>query len=384
MTVPASMPPEFRLLVACSRAHLEPCDSATLDELLGLPLDWDEVLAEARRHGVTPLVHRHLSGRAEVPAAPLAELSTYARRNAVHNLLLSKELLRVLGELGGAGVRAVPYKGPTLAVAAYGDVALRSFQDLDVIVRPNEFEPALDALQTSSYALVESAEGRFHATLEHEETGVLVELHRDVVQRERFPIGLELAAMWERLTEVGLLGQKVPSFAPEDTLLLLCLHGAKHEWQGLTWLCDLAEYLRAHPSLDWDRVLQQAERARVTRVLLLGLALAEHVLAAPLPETVQCLVKGDRSLPGLQTAIIVRFYKDANLLERGALPYRLRAGMRSGFGDKLPVYKSFAARLLRPNEQDKRAVKLPKSLEPLYYLVRPLRLLKDGVAQKRR
>ena len=384
MTVPSSAPAGFRLLVACSRARLAPRNAATLDELLGLPLDWDEVLAEARRHGVTPLVHRHLSGRAEVPAAPLAELGTYARRNAVHNLLLSKELLRVLGKLEGAGVRAVPYKGPTLAVAAYGDVALRSFQDLDVIVRPNEFEPALDALQTSSYALVESAEGRFHATLKHEATGVLLELHRDVVRRERFPTGLELAAMWESLTEVGLLGQKVPSFAPEDTLLLLCLHGAKHEWQGLVWLCDLAEYLRAHPSLDWDRVLQQAERARVTRVLLLGLALAEHVLAAPLPETVQCLVKGDRSLPGLQAAIIVRFYEDANLLERGALPYRLRAGMRSRLGDKLPVYKSFAARLLRPNEQDKQVVKLPKRLEPLYYLVRPLRLLKDGVAQKRR
>ncbi len=383
MTAPASMPPEFRLLVACSRARLEPGDAATLEELLRLQLDWDKVLAEARRHGVVPLLHRHLAGRVEVPAAVLAELNAYARRNAVHNLLLSKELLRVLGELGGAGVRAVPYKGPTLAVAAYDDVALRSFQDLDVIVRPDKFERALDALQASGYALLESAEGRFHATLKHRDTGVPLELHRDVVRRNLFPTGLELASMWDRLVEVELLGSPLPSFAPEDTLLLLCLHGAKHEWQGLVWLCDLAEYVRAHPNLDWAGVLRQAERARVTRVVLLGLALAEGILAAPLGETVQRQIARDRSLPGLKAEVISRFYEDQGLLERATLPYRLRAGMRSGFGDKLPVYQSFATRLLRPNEQDKRVVELPKKLAALYYLVRPLRLLKDGLHKRR-
>ena len=374
---PAAVPPEFRLLLACSRTRLEPDDAATLERLVGLPLDWAKVLAEARRHGVTPLLHRHAGFYA--PDAVRAELGAYARHNVVHNLMLAAELLRVLAALRAAGVLAVPYKGPVLAVSAYGDLSLRSFQDLDIIVRPREFEQALSKLEVFGYELLESAESRFHATLQHRETGVLLELHRDVVRRELFPTGLELEAMWDRLTEVELLGQKVPSFALEDTLLLLCLHGAKHEWQGLTWLCDLAEVLRAQPNIAWETVLYQAERARVTRVLLLGLKLAETVLDVVLPETVRREVESDRNLSALTTEIVSRFYEDKGLLERATLPYHLRAGMRSRFADKLPVYLSFGVRLLRPNEQDRQAVALPKVLSPLYYFVRPLRLLKEGV-----
>lgn len=161
-----SLPLEFQLLVVCARTRLDSASAAQLGALVEAGVDWDRVLEGARHHGVMPLLHRHLSDLgALVPAPVLAELSLYARNNAVHNLMLAHALLRILAALGQQGVGAVPYKGPVLASSAYGDVSLRSFKDLDLIVEAQDFGRAADTLQRLGYALSDhNPDGHFHET----------------------------------------------------------------------------------------------------------------------------------------------------------------------------------------------------------------------------
>ena len=377
-TFAANVPLEFQLLVVCARTRLDDASSAQLRTLVAAGMDWEEVLKGARHHGVMPLLHRHLSslGAPGVPAPVLEKLGSYACKNAAHNLMLAHALLHILNTLEQQGVEAVPYKGPVLAGSAYGDLSLRSFKDLDVIVRPQDFGRASETLQNLGYALSDkNPEGHFHESFVQPETGVLVELHHDVIQRRYFPTPLELSRMWRDLTRVPLLGQPVASFRPEDTLLLLCLHGSKHAWQGLTWIGDVSEFVKAHPQLDWQLVLQQAEQARLSRMVSLGLHLAHTVLQAPLPGEVQQVLKSDPKLTKLSRQIVTRMHEKRGPLGEATLTHRLQLAMRSGLL-QVPLYLKFVTFLLRPNAQDRAAARLPAGWTFGYYLLRPLRLIR--------
>lgn len=369
-----SPPPELQLLIVCTRTRLEGTLAAQLRALVGAGPDWEEVLKGARHHGVMPLLNRHLSGLGapSVPAPVLGELSGYARKNAVHNLALSHALLELLDTLKQQGVEAVPYKGAVLASSAYGDLSLRSFNDLDIIVQPKDFGRASSSLSGLGYALSDNnPDEHFHETFVHSETGVSVELHHDVIRRRYFPTPLSLSTMWDGLTQSTLLGRPVASFSPEDTLLLLCLHGSSHAWQGLTWIADVSEFVRAHPGLEWELVLQKAAQARISRIVLLGLHLAHTVLAAPLPEGVQRVLNADPVLSKLSQKIVTRMHKKRGPLGEAVLTQQLQLAMRSG-RLKVPLYIKFVTFLLRPNARPLRRIR--------HYLISELRV----VSKKRR
>ena len=375
----AETPPlEFQLLLVCARTRLNGTLAAQLSALAAAGPDWETVLKGARHHGVMPLLHRHLSrlGAPLVPASVLTDLSSYARKNAVHNLALSHALLRILETLKQEGIEAVPYKGPVLSGGAYGDVSLRSFKDLDIIVRPQDFERAATTLQGFGYALSDrNPDGHFHESFAHAETGIVVELHHDVIQRRYSPIALELSALWRNLTPSTLLGQPVATFRPEDMLLLLCLHGSNHAWQGLTWICDVSEFISAHPQLDWELVLQKAAQAGISTIVLLGLGLAHTLLGSPLPEKIKQVLEADPKLPKLTRQITTRMYRRREPLREAVLTYQLQLAMRPA-RLQAPFYLKFITFILRPNAQDRAAAQLPTRWRFGYYLVRPLRLVR--------
>src|SRR5437899_2597076 len=129
--------PEAAFVLASLRARYSG-DTTELKQATSHALDWSEVAEVARQHGVTTLVYRDLRElpKESVPAGALSELRARVEQNRVRNLEQSAELLRVLERLQDAGIEAVPYKGPVLASEVYGDVALREFVDLDILVEP--------------------------------------------------------------------------------------------------------------------------------------------------------------------------------------------------------------------------------------------------------
>lgn len=340
------LPTELQLLIVCARTELDTAAAKELRALIEAEPDWQQVLTGARYHGIMPLLHRHLSGfSGSVPVFVLGELGSYARNNTVHNLILAQALLGIVGTLREQGIEAVPYKGPVLASTVYGDVSLRSSKDLDVIVQPKDVSRAALSLATLGYAPTGGdPNGHFHQSFVHTETRVMLELHRGVLRRSVFWTPLTVEKLWPRLSEIPFLGRSVLSFSPEDTLLLLCLHGSSHAWQGLTWICDVAEYLRAHSGLEWETFLQTAKQARLLRMTLLGLKLAYDVLGAPLPESALHVLKADAKLQVLSRTIIKRMYKQ-NARGEATLTYRLQMQMRSGLWG-LPLYGRTIKKLL--------------------------------------
>jgi hypothetical protein len=147
-TTRQEIPPTKELLLLCALACVEPDAAARIRALTQEGLDWAELLVVAADQGVAPLVSHRLEVWAGemLPSLWREQFREEFDRNTRRNLFLSAELCRVLAALDTAGVRATPYKGPVLAVQAYGDIALRQFADLDIVIPQKQIREAHSAL----------------------------------------------------------------------------------------------------------------------------------------------------------------------------------------------------------------------------------------------
>src|SRR5262249_34123103 len=155
----------------------------------------------------------------------------------------------------------------------YGNLGLREFGDLDLLLRAADLARARRLLRTRGYRpQYPLSPGQERAYLRSlcqlpfvRDDGVVVELHSALTPRA-FHFPLSLVELWHRRITLAVAGKPVAAPSPEDLLLILCMHGAKHLWKYLGWVCDVAEVLRAHPAVDWDVLRGQARRLRSRRL----------------------------------------------------------------------------------------------------------------------
>ena len=383
--------PEKRLLVCCARTKLTPEVATTIREILAGPLDWDFLLWEAEENSITPLLDRHLSAVAPGAAPPAAQeqWKKTCRANTVRCLYLTAELINILRIFHSQNIAAIPYKGPVLAAQAYGDVALREFEDLDIILRQSDVPKAHAILVSLGYkpkfdwilspgAAASLVPGEYN--YRDESRRAMVELHTEITLRH-FPIKPDLDAFIRNLVPVRVSNRDMLTFAAEDLLPMLCIHGSKDFWERLSWMADVSELVQSHPALDWDRVLRFAQPLNATRMLNLGLALAAGVLGASLPPEISARVKADRVAgevaAEVRQRLLTRPFRTLDAAGRFQFRRRMLAGKFDGW--------RYAMRLaVVPSEDDWERMRLPRALAPLYVALRPLRLLqKYGWARRR-
>jgi Uncharacterised nucleotidyltransferase len=270
---------------------MEPCRVQLVHQLLQQKLNWSYVMEEATRQVIRPVLYQSLRALQtdSLPKEVLSSLHEYYCNNAARNQLLANELVRLLERFEQSGISAVPYKGPLLAAAAYGNLSAREFADLDIFVRKQDVLTAKEILIAEGYRLLTSQklEGfylkhKYHFPFQHPETNILVEIHWAFTKRYWF-FDLEEDNLWSRLMPFTLWGANVLSFSAEDSLLILCIHGGKHRWARLAWICDVAELIGAQKGLDWESVLRQAKKIGGLRVLFIGLRMTCDLLETSLP-----------------------------------------------------------------------------------------------------
>jgi hypothetical protein len=364
-------------LLVCTRM---PVDRDIVALLRSGP-DWEPLLAAANEQRLLPILCKNLAGYAgeALPSRWRQRVSEEFMRNSCRNLALTAELLRVLEALEDHGVRATPYKGPVLAAQAYGDVALRHFSDLDIMVPQWQIAAAHDALIALGYRALlpglagggKSAKSRRQIPGQYayrHERGTMVELHTELTLRY-FPRRLQVDELCGRREVVSVGGREVLTFSREDTLLLLSVHGSKHFWECLGWIADVAALINAAPRLDWRLALERARGWGVQRMVLLGAALVAELYNVRLPNEVASSLNRDGVARHLADGICQRFLA-AEPVQLGVFSrFAFRVRMRGSLVQGLP----YAIRLaLMPTELD-RGEHGPY-FEPVYALLRPLRL----------
>jgi hypothetical protein len=374
---------EIELLLCCARVELDAEGAARLRHLAQAAPDWEQLLRSALRHGTMPLLYHHLKRTCPdlVPRGFMERLHDHFYRNAMRNQALNEELCRVLQLFADHAIPAIPYKGPALALNVYGDLSLRQFNDLDLMIQPRDVERASALVCEHGYErqwqLTPAQEAAYRRSdCEHLFTGgagrVFLDLHWAFV-RSYFPLKIDYRRFWQRLRPIALgCESETRSFAPEDLLVILCVHAGKDLWERLVWVADVAALLKAHSNLDWTQIVGAASAIGARRMLWLGLVLARDLLAAPLPEDIMRQVEAESIIRTLASKVRARLCQPEGAQINSLAEFLFHLKLHERLGEKCSFSFRFAT---TTNPADWAFVHLPDPLFFLYYLLRPVRLL---------
>lgn len=285
---------EAELLVQCARTGITQGLVARIRQKFQEPLDWASFLQMAEYHGVEPLIYATLSKCAPdlVPAEALIRLRQKVQVGGLLNRSLAQELIKLCDEFALRGVPIIPIKGATLATVAYGNLGLRDFTDLDLLVPESSVGEAQVILTTFGYeprdvvdAQSDEHDDGPHQVFVKKRSLCRVDLQW-VMAHQHFAFRLDRPEFWARRVSVTFENRTVPGLATEDLLIVLCVHGSKHAWEQLKWVCDVAELLRSHPNLDWSAIMSSSSAWGCQRLVMMGLSIAHRLLNAPLPAEV--------------------------------------------------------------------------------------------------
>jgi hypothetical protein len=352
--------PEIELVLCCARSRIDDKYAERIKSLVEQDLDWPCLIQTAARHGVSPLLYKHLKSICQeaIPTAALEKLHQLFQITTQRNMLLAGELVRVLSQLGDQGIVAVPYKGPVLADLLYANIALRPSCDLDILVlqqdvlRVKEFlialgyQPKLKMTSAQEMAYLESKTEHTYDFC-HPSRAVTIELHWRI--EPKYSTVIEPQDFWHKLELTSFAGTTIANLPLEDWLPILCVHASRHIWERLVWLCDVAELLQACPDIDWQKVMRQAHQLGYKRILLVGLCLAHRLLAADLPPEIAREIAADRQVELLASRVYHNIVQgiDSDQTFLSTTVYQIQ--VRERFQDKLLYFRSFIHWLMKFN-----------------------------------
>ena len=361
-------------------------DRQDLADLVKKIVDWDALLDVAREHRLTPLLFSRLCGMDEqIPTEAQTRLRAEYDRNAFHTLANAAELVALVRAFDEQNIPAMPFKGIVLAASVYPSITIRSAGDLDFLVFYRDIGRATSILRAKGYELkTEVQEDGLPAKADYYEfhfergsDGMVVELRwRLELIQPRFRRDLGMEWIWPRRRTVRVAGVEVPNLDPVSCLLILCMHGTKHLWSRLNWVCDVERFLAAHPELDWKEVTLEAKKRGLWRSLALGILLTKRVCGISVPQVILEGFEADRATRGLAEHFHRSIFEEPGKMPASRVPYDLRI---LDSGDR--VRWLLTMQFLKPNQRDFAVVRLPKALSPLYLLVRPFRMFFDRSAR---
>jgi hypothetical protein len=370
------------MLLACARTAMDEPHAAQITALATQTMDWERIVYLSIGHGLAPLLYRSLNSirPAGVPSSVMERFRNKAQEIAGRNLLLATELLTLLDLLKANGISAMPYKGPALACQVYGELRLRSFRDLDILVRRIDIPKVRNLLPESGYQpQLKMTAGKERAILRSEcdevfsgINGRILEVHWAITP-PYFSFHLETEDLFSRATTIELLGKSVLALSPEDLLLILSVNGAKDMWNRLEFICRVAELLHRYPDIHWPTIFSRARDLGADRMLLLGLFLAHQLLGASLPAEVLQRFQRSKMLWGMADEVCERLFVRPEDVPSQFELTRFRLRTRERLRDRVTYCFK---RALSPTYKDLENLSLPPSLEFLYPLVRPFRLIR--------
>jgi hypothetical protein len=381
---------EWDLLLRCTRATAVSGAPHQISADTPEKVDWNFLIETAHHQRVLPLVFRGLGPRSIPPDAAL-RLRRAAAANVKRNLFLTSELLRVLEQFAAGNIPVIPYKGPILAAQLHGDTGLRQFSDLDVLIPVDEVAHARALLIAQGYRPnVEMSEQGLQSfigrekdmTLLREDLGIDLEVHWRITA-EHDAVRIPSAFLWRQVQAYTFAGRSVQVLDPETLLLVLCVHGARHLWEKLAWLGDIAAIIQR--PLNWDRVIDNAIALDCERIVALGLSLARELLGVELPPRVMALIDADVGLPPLADEVKAHLFSNATLAPHTGEATRFFIRLRTSRRERLRIAINHMRRYAAPTSRDQEVLPLPASLHWVLYLLRPVRIAREyGLAPLRR
>jgi len=385
---------ELQLLLALLRSESAPGGPDDIDRCLRLALDWPRFLTLVDRHRVAPLVWRGMQALPEgrVEAGILQALHQRVEANTGRALLQAREMRRLGQSLDEQGVAWLVFKGPVLAMQAYGDLSLRHAGDLDVLIDAEDVAVAEPLVEALGYQRVQPgfalSPRQWRAYRErfadfgylHRRHQLNIELHwRLFYNSHLLPVSLSEVSSAAGSQQVA--GIEVATMAWSDLILYLCAHGAKHGWFRMFWLVDVDRLMQGCSETQQRALLQRAIELGAERMLLQALLLAHRLLATPVASGVLRVAERDSTVVALVDVATEALRGPASLWsDEGARSpsqvwrmMRYLGRLRGGLAYR---WRELTGSLVNP--PDWQRLQLPDRLFFLYLPLRPVMRLLRG------
>ena len=182
--------------------------------------------------------------------------------------------------LDSRGIECIVLKGPHLNAEYYGSTPPREYTDLDLLIRPGQFEDAVSSLMSGGFTPIKGPEGRYVRGFNSPQ-GWPVELHRAFESYGLFRVDYE--ALFERSTNFQFGAESAKGLAREDLLLHLVMHAAKSHFRqiGRKHIDDIALVVKR--PIRWEVVLERAREFRCSAASWIFLSAAAYISAADIP-----------------------------------------------------------------------------------------------------
>jgi len=296
MSYSLRMTPDIQLLINCCkikptasdieqiRLHLSRFETQQLSKIVTL----------AHNHGIFPLFYLALQTHASdlLTSESLTELKQQNMIVVMNDMRMTTELIRIMRLLEENGIDALVFKGPTLTQLAYEDIGLRQFGDLDILIderdtytagkvmSENGHKPEIPIKYLQNHTYLKIAKD---FSLVSELGSVLTELHWRLFEK-KFNIYTPERSK-DEFQNVKINDFSIKTLPTELLLVYLCLHGSKHAWERIIWICDIDRLLRSS-RIDWEKAIAIAEESHSNRSFYLGLNLCCSLLHTPLPDAI--------------------------------------------------------------------------------------------------
>ncbi|MCF6206736.1 MAG: nucleotidyltransferase family protein [Sulfurovum sp.] len=383
-----TLSPKLQFLIACCQAQPDL-------EMIGALMEngkWKmenekELLALASKHGVLPLVYKTLKTFIEThphiqhSAFNIQHWKSAYMQISQRNMLMSAELIRIMRLFKENGIEALAFKGPLLSQMAYGDITLRQYGDLDILVDEADAFRAGALMSENGHRTILPLAILSNRTCLHtakdfslisEPGGVHTELHWRLFEK-KYNIALLSCAMEKKCQTVKINSQEIQTLQTELLLVYLCLHGAKHGFERIEWICDIDRLVRS-TEVNWEEAVRIAEQSHSKRPFHLGLSLAHTLLHTDLPQKMLKSINSNE-IKRLQAITLKQMSEKKRgrsdfTKNRETFFYQSRL-----FDRKSDMFRFYFSTFFKISTTDCQTFVLPEKLKFLYVVLRPLRLV---------
>jgi hypothetical protein len=220
--------------------------------------------------------------------SPLSEANLPITVHLLRAEITYKKLRELLAK---NNIAVLLLKGPHLGNTVYDSPRDRLYGDLDILVRPGDFEKAAGLILADGFgpfAFNEFAP-EIQRDFKHWEFispwGVMVELHRWLSGHDRYP--LDSAGLFARAEKFYFGETAALGLGSEDLLLHLCLHMGTSYFQVIErkHVFDIARLLKKQ-KVDWPVFCERAKKAGARAIVYYALQAAHLQERATIPADV--------------------------------------------------------------------------------------------------
>jgi len=384
---------ELKFLIACCQTELRDDDINEIQTYLSYLNDEQikNIITFANQHGILPLVHKALKNLSKKSLLPvnkhidtlLTEAKNLYMSISQRNMLMSAELIRIIQLLEKNNIEALAFKGPALSQMAYGDITLRQYSDLDILVDEKDLYKAGEIISSNNY--IPDVELDFltnEALLDvssdlgfrHEKNNTYIELHWKLF-RKKLSVTLDGLNVRSNPSIVKIQGKEIKTLQSDLLLVYLCAHGSKHMWERIEWIVDVDRLIVNLNSIDWDMVWHYAKEMHSVNTLLLGLSLCKELFGTDIPDMIKEEINKRQNIQTLKTYTLellngvptTQSSKTSSMFKK----FDYHSKLYDSSTDKVKYYLSSVFKI---TPDDILYINLPKHLSFLYFIIRPFRL----------